>query len=72
MLQEFLFYTFRHCTGTKTQFIIQVYISTVKALRNLDPSGVVLEIVLEPMQKYLKLVCCKTVMLLFDKIALVF
>jgi len=40
--------------GTKTQFIIQAYISTVKALRDLDPSGVVLEIVLEPVQKYLK------------------
>ena len=40
--------------GTKSQNIIQAYISTVKVLRQLDPSGVVMEMVLEPCSNYLR------------------
>jgi len=39
--------------GVSTQNIISVYISAVKALRELDPSGVVMEMVLEPCTTYL-------------------
>lgn len=40
--------------GVCTEDIITMYISAVKALRLLDPSGVVMEIVLERYTKYLK------------------
>nr|XP_039257571.1 anaphase-promoting complex subunit 2-like [Styela clava] len=40
--------------GVCTEDIITMYISAVKALRLLDPSGVVMEIVLEGYTKYLK------------------
>ncbi|KAL1514528.1 hypothetical protein AB1Y20_003625 [Prymnesium parvum] len=40
--------------GTDTSKIIQVYVSAIKALRHLDPSGVTLESVSEPVRTYLK------------------
>ena len=40
--------------GTDTSKIISVYVSAIKALRQLDPSGVTLESVSEPVRAYLK------------------
>ena len=40
--------------GADTSNIIQVYVCAIKALRHVDPSGVLLEAVSEPMRGYLK------------------
>ncbi|XP_022655951.1 anaphase-promoting complex subunit 2-like isoform X2 [Varroa destructor] len=40
--------------GVKTADIITAYVSTIKALRILDPSGVILQSVCEPLSLYLK------------------
>ncbi|EGD78910.1 hypothetical protein PTSG_01885 [Salpingoeca rosetta] len=40
--------------GPQTSDIINQYISTVKTLRTLDPSGVLLELVCSPVREYLK------------------
>jgi hypothetical protein len=40
--------------GADTSNIIQVYVCTIRALRHVDPSGVLLEAVSEPMRAYLK------------------
>ncbi|KAG1659260.1 Anaphase-promoting complex subunit 2 [Nymphon striatum] len=40
--------------GVATVDIISAYISTIKALRVLDPTGVILQLVCEPLRKYLK------------------
>ena len=40
--------------GVDTSKIIAVYIDTIRALRHLDPTGVLLEAVSEPMRAYLK------------------
>jgi len=41
-------------SGVKSQTIIEAYISAVKALRELDDTGVVMEIVLQPCSNYLR------------------
>ncbi|XP_015795059.1 anaphase-promoting complex subunit 2-like [Tetranychus urticae] len=40
--------------GVTTNDILTAYIQTIKALKVLDPSGVILEIVCDPIKKYLK------------------
>ncbi len=40
--------------GANTAQILDVYISTIKALRLLDPSGVLLEAICEPIKSYLR------------------
>lgn len=40
--------------GAATSDIIQHYVSTIRALRHVDPSGAVLNAVSEPLQKYLR------------------
>eukprot|EP00964_Phaeocystis_antarctica_P031296 scaffold17717_cov36-Phaeocystis_antarctica.AAC.2 len=40
--------------GADTSNIIQVYVCTIRALRHVDPSGVLLEAISEPMRAYLK------------------
>ena len=40
--------------GANTTQVIDVYISTIKALRLLDPAGVLLESVSEPLKEYLR------------------
>ncbi|XP_053208233.1 LOW QUALITY PROTEIN: anaphase-promoting complex subunit 2-like [Panonychus citri] len=40
--------------GVTTNDILTAYIQTIKALKILDPSGVILEIVCDPIKKYLK------------------
>lgn len=39
--------------GAETSQIIEVYISTIKVLRTMDPSGELLQVVTQPVQKYL-------------------
>lgn len=41
-------------SGAATTDIIQQYVSTIKALRDLDPAGVLLEAVGQPIKEYLK------------------
>lgn len=49
-----------HCLfllpGVHTSDIITVYISAIKALRELDPSMVILQVACQPIRKYLRLV----------------
>ncbi|KAG8536503.1 hypothetical protein GDO81_026218, partial [Engystomops pustulosus] len=40
--------------GVNTSDIITLYISAIKALRELDPSMVILEVACEPIRKYLR------------------
>lgn len=40
--------------GVNTSNILAAYISAIRALRVLDPAGVILELVCEPVQKYLR------------------
>ena len=40
--------------GTDTSKIIQVYVSAIKALRHLDPSGITRESISEPVRSYLR------------------
>ena len=40
--------------GVNTTDILTQYISSIRALRVLDPSGIVLELVCEPIRKYLR------------------
>lgn len=41
-------------SGVNTSDIITLYISAIKALRELDPSMVILEVACEPIRKYLR------------------
>lgn len=41
--------------GVHTSDIITVYISAIKALRELDPSMVILQVACQPIRKYLRL-----------------
>ncbi len=43
-------------SGVNTNDILTAYINAIKALRVLDPSGVLLDLVCEPVRKYLRLV----------------
>ena len=40
--------------GVNTTDILTAYITAIKALRILDPSGVLLELVCDPVRKYLR------------------
>lgn len=40
--------------GVHTSDILTVYISAIKALRELDPSMVILQVVSQPIRKYLR------------------
>lgn len=40
--------------GVHTSDIITVYISAIKALRELDPSMVILQVACQPIRKYLR------------------
>ena len=40
--------------GVNTADILTAYISAIRALRMLDPSGVLLELVCDPVRKYLR------------------
>lgn len=41
-------------SGAATTDIIVQYVSTIKALREVDPSGVLLEAVADPIREYLR------------------
>lgn len=43
-----------HSSGVHTSDILTVYISAIKALRELDPSMVVLQVACQPIRKYLR------------------
>ncbi len=43
-------------TGVNTDDILTQYVSSIRALKVLDPSGIILELVCEPVRKYLRLV----------------
>lgn len=45
---------FLSITGVHTSDIITVYISAIKALRELDPSMVILQVACQPIRKYLR------------------
>ena len=40
--------------GVNTQDILTAYVSAIRALRILDPAGVLLELVCEPVRSYLR------------------
>ena len=40
--------------GVNTTDILTAYIAAIRSLRALDPSGVILEVVSEPVRKYLR------------------
>lgn len=42
------------CAGVHTSDILTVYISAIKALRELDPSMVILQVACQPIRKYLR------------------
>ena len=42
------------CAGAATTDIIEQYVSTIRALREVDPSGVLLEAVSDPIREYLR------------------
>lgn len=42
-------------SGVHTSDILTVYISAIKALRELDPSMVILQVACQPIRKYLRL-----------------
>lgn len=41
-------------SGVHTSDILTVYISAIKALRELDPSMVILQVACQPIRKYLR------------------
>lgn len=41
-------------TGVQTNGILTAYICAIKALRLLDPTGYILQLVCEPVRKYLR------------------
>lgn len=45
-------------SGVHTSDILTVYISAIKALRELDPSMVILQVACQPIRKYLRFVFC--------------
>lgn len=47
-------HSFLLLAGVNTSDIITLYISAIKALRELDPSMVILEVACEPIRKYLR------------------
>lgn len=47
-------HSFLSLAGVNTSDIITLYISAIKALRELDPSMVILEVACEPIRKYLR------------------
>ena len=51
MINILCYYNF---VGVNTGDILTAYISAIRALRVLDPSGVLLELVCEPVRKYLR------------------
>lgn len=50
-------------SGVHTSDILTVYISAIKALRELDPSMVILQVACQPIRKYLRLVLYSTLRL---------
>lgn len=41
-------------SGAATQDIIQIYVHTIRSLREIDPSGVILSLVVSPIRNYLR------------------
>ena len=44
----------KYISGVNTNDILTAYISAIRALRVLDPTGVLLELVCEPVRRYLR------------------
>lgn len=49
-----LCWLYRSFSGVHTSDILTVYISAIKALRELDPSMVILQVACQPIRKYLR------------------
>ena len=48
-------YVVSRTTGVNTSEVLTAYIAAIQALRSLDPSGVLLELICEPVRRYLRL-----------------